>query len=116
MARQTILIVEDELNLLQFYQETLEQAGFNTHSARDGQDALKTFEAVHPDLVILDLGLFGDLDGFDVLSDLRQTSNVGVMILTAHGGDERLVRGLNLGADNYLLKPISKEHLLNKIA
>lgn len=115
MARQTILIVEDELNQLQFYKEILDQAGFKTRCVRDGQGALKIFETFQPDLVILDLGLFGDLDGFDVLSELRRTSNVGVMILTAHGGDERLVRGLNLGADNYLLKPISKEHLLARV-
>lgn len=115
MTRQTILIVEDEMNLLQFYQATLEQASFKTHGARNGQEALQAFEVIQPDLVILDLGLFGDLDGFDVLSELRRNSNVGVMILTAHGGDKRLVRGLNLGADNYLLKPISKNHLLARV-
>jgi DNA-binding response OmpR family regulator len=115
VARQSILIVEDEMSLLSFYQETLEQAGYKTRGARTGQDALDAVDEFQPNLVILDLGLFGDLDGFDVLSELRRKSNVSVMILTAHGGDERLVRGLNLGADNYVLKPVSREHLLARV-
>lgn len=115
MARQAVLIVEDELSLLDFYQETLTQAGYTTYGARRGREALKAFEKFEPDLVILDLELFGHLDGFDVLTELRRKSNVSVMILTGHGGDERLVRGLNLGADNYVLKPVSKEHLLARV-
>lgn len=116
MTRQCILIVEDELSLLNFYQETLEGAGYKVQGARDGSRALKLFDAIQPDLVILDLGLLGHLDGFDVLSVLRGKSNVNVMILTAHGGDERLVRGLNLGADNYVLKPVSRELLLARVS
>lgn len=115
MARHSILIVEDEKHLLQFYQETLEQAGFKTGGARSGPDALRTFADLQPDLVILDLNLLGDWDGLEVLSELRWKSNVAVMILTAHSGEARAVRALNLGADNYLLKPISKDHLLARV-
>ena len=83
--------------------------------ARTGKEALAAFSEFSPDLVILDLALLGDMDGFDVLSALRQRSEVNVIILTGQAGDAQIVRGLNLGADNYLLKPVSKAQLMARI-
>jgi len=117
MARQRILIVEDEEHLLTFYRETLERAGYKTHIARTGKEALSVFAGIVPDLVILDLGLSEEMDGFEVLSILRvqRCSDVPVMILTAQVGESKIIRGLNLGADNYVLKPVSGDQLVARV-
>jgi DNA-binding response OmpR family regulator len=114
-SSQRILIVEDEAALLIFYRQVLEDAGFRTRAARSGPEALAAFTEYVPDLVILDLMLLGDMDGFEVLSSLRARSSVRIMILTGQVGDARAVRGLNLGADNYLAKPISGQQLVARV-
>src|SRR5258708_15883692 len=108
---QRILLVEDETPLLVFYRQVLEDAGFRTRAARSGPEALTAFTVFVPDLVILDLMLLGDMDGFEVLSSLRARSSVRIMILTGQVGDARAVRGLNLGPANYLPKPTSAHQL-----
>jgi len=115
MPRQRILVVEDEDHLLTFYRETLEQAGYRTQGARTGAEALTAFSSLAPHLIILDLNLEGEMDGFEVLSILRRRSDVPVIILTGLPGEERLVRGLRLGADNYLQKPVSRGHLIARV-
>lgn len=117
MPRQRILIVEDEEHLLSFYCETLERAGYKTYTARAGREALEVFAKAAPDLVILDLGLIGEMDGFQVLSVLRvqRQSEVQVMILTAQAGETKAVQGFNLGADDYVLKPVSGDHLVARV-
>ena len=112
---QRILIVEDELGPLAFYRQVLEAAGFRTCQARSGRQALNAFTEFTPDLILLDLKLLGEMDGFDVLSALRARSAVRVVILSGQAGDARIVRGLNLGADNYLVKPISGEELVARV-
>ena len=112
---QRILIVEDEAALLVFYQKVLEEAGFRIRAARSGPEALAAFTEFTPDLVLLDLMLLGDMDGFDVLTALRARSPVRIVILTGQVGDARVVRGLNLGADNYLVKPISGAQLVARV-
>jgi DNA-binding response OmpR family regulator len=112
---QRILIVEDESALLVFYRQVLEAAGFRTREARSGPEALSAFTEFTPDLVLLDLMLLGDMDGFEVLATLRARSSIRIVILTGQLGDARIVRGLNLGADNYLIKPISGEQLVARV-
>lgn len=112
MGAPRILIVEDEQHLLTLYSEALEGAGFRTRGARTGRAALEVFQAFQPELVMLDITLLGEMDGFDVLAYLRQRSAVRVMMLTGQAGDTKLVRGLNLGADNYVLKPVSPAGLV----
>jgi DNA-binding response OmpR family regulator len=112
---QRILIVEDEAALLVFYRQVLEETGYRTRAARSGPEALAAFTEFAPELVILDLMLMGDSDGFEVLALLRARSPVRIIILTGQAGDARVVRGLNLGADNYLVKPISREQLVARV-
>ncbi len=112
---QRVLLVEDEASLLVFYQKVLEEAGFHVRAARSGPEALAAFTEFSPDLVLLDLMLLGDMDGFDVLTALRARSPVRIIILTGQAGDARVVRGLNLGADNYLVKPISGAQLVARV-
>jgi DNA-binding response OmpR family regulator len=112
---QRVLVVEDETALLVFYRQVLEEAGFHIRVARSGQEALSAFTEFTPDLVMLDLLLLGEMDGFDVLTALRARSAVRIVILTGQAGDARVVRGLNLGADNYLVKPISGAQLVARV-
>jgi DNA-binding response OmpR family regulator len=117
MARQRILIVEDEEHLLTFYRETLERAGYKPYVARTGKEALSAFAEAMPDLIILDVGLSEEMDGFEVLAVLRmqRRSDVPIMILTAQVGESKIIRGLNLGADNYVLKPVSGDQLVARV-
>ncbi len=112
---QRVLVVEDEATLLVFYRQVLEGAGFRIRSARSGPEALAAFTEFTPDLVLLDLMLLGDMDGLDVLTALRARSPVRIIIVTGQAGDARIVRGLTLGADNYLVKPISGAQLVARV-
>jgi DNA-binding response OmpR family regulator len=113
--RQRILVVEDDLEALGFYRQVLEASGFRTCQARSGREALSAFTEFKPDLVLLDLKLLGEMDGFEVLSALRTRSTVRVIILSKEQSGGGIVRGLNLGADNYLVKPISAEELVARV-
>lgn len=115
MDGERILIVEDEAPVLAFYTAALEGAGYHTRGARSGRAALEAFAGFDPALVVLDIALLGELDGFDVLAGLRRHSAVRVLMLTGQTGDTRLVRGLNLGADQYVLKPVSQVALVARV-
>ncbi|NDJ55151.1 MAG: response regulator transcription factor [Chloroflexi bacterium] len=104
MKHVTILIVDDEPKIVRFIKTSLNLAGYDLLIANDGQTALEVFEQESPDLVVLDLGL-PDIDGFDVLQRIRQMSTVPILILTARDDEKDKVRGLELGADDYLTKP-----------
>ena len=111
-----ILVVEDEEALLDFYCQALGAEGYRTHRVRAGEEALYAFRAFGPDLVILDLGLAGKVDGFEVLRALRQENTaVRVIILTGQPGEAKMVRGLEGGADDYVVKAVSSEHLLARV-
>jgi DNA-binding response OmpR family regulator len=119
MPRRRILIVEDEARTAEFYQAALRRAGYAVACARTSAQALKSFKSFTPDLVLLDLKLDDDdLDGFDVLADIRkrqQDNQVHIVILTGQPGEERLLRGYRLGADNYLQKPVSEAQLVARV-
>ncbi len=116
MPASRIVIVEDEPHLADCYRQALTQAGFQAQTARTGREGLTLCRAQKPDLVILDLGLIGDLDGFDVLSALRSQGDTPVLILTAQAGEASLLRGLTLGADNFVSKPISAAALVARVS
>jgi DNA-binding response OmpR family regulator len=101
-----ILVVDDDPDLLAIVGFALTQAGFVVVKAIDVPAAIRAFEAESPDLAILDVNLPGG-SGFDVCKALRQQSRVPIMMLTARGEEEDLVRALDLGADDYLTKPFS---------
>ena len=106
-----ILGVDDDADLLSLIAFALTQAGYAVVRATDAPAALRVFEAEAPDLAILDINLPGG-SGFDICTAIRRQSRIPVMMLTARGEEEDLVRALDLGADDYLTKPFSPRTLL----
>ncbi len=111
---QTILLVEDTLDLAQAIRRELTTAGFHVVHAADGVAALEAFAREQPDLVVLDW-MLPRLDGLEVLKRLRQTSATPVLMLTARGEEADLVIGLELGADDYIAKPFGNRELVARV-
>lgn len=109
-----ILVVEDEFKLAQYLKKALTEDGHVVDVAHDGIDGLHLAREGRYDLVLLDVMLPG-IDGFDVLSDLRRTKDVPVLMLTARDRVEDRVRGLRDGADDYLAKPFALSELLARV-
>jgi DNA-binding response OmpR family regulator len=109
-----ILVVDDDADLLALVAFALSQAGFVVVKATDVPSALRLFAAEAPDLAILDINLPGG-SGFDICAAIRRDSRIPVMMLTARGEEEDLVRALDLGADDYLTKPFSPRTLLARV-
>jgi DNA-binding response OmpR family regulator len=109
-----ILVADDDLDLLGLVAYSLTQAGYLVVKAADGPRALATFDAEAPDLVILDINMPGT-SGFDVCTAIRARGDVPVMMLTARGEEQDLVKALDLGADDYLTKPFSPKTLLARV-
>ncbi|MCK5315107.1 MAG: response regulator transcription factor [Anaerolineales bacterium] len=110
----TILIIEDEPELVKVLRSYLEQAGFNVLTAYRGDSGLSTWEHKHPDLVILDLNLPG-LDGLDVAREIRRKGNTPIIMLTARVEEMDQLIGLELGADDYIPKPFSPRVVLARV-
>ena len=109
-----ILIVDDDADLLALVGFALTQAGYAIVKAPDASTAQRLFAAESPDLAILDINL-PDGSGFGICESIRATSRIPVMMLTARGEEEDLVRALDLGADDYLTKPFSPRTLLARV-
>ncbi|MGH8928515.1 MAG: response regulator, partial [Acidimicrobiia bacterium] len=101
---RTVLVVDDELKITRLVRDYLEQAGFAVAIAADGKGAIASARQLKPDLIVLDLGLPG-MDGLDVIRALRKGSNVPVVVITARADEADRVVGLELGADDYIVKP-----------
>jgi two-component system alkaline phosphatase synthesis response regulator PhoP len=111
---RTILVVEDEPQIATLVRDYLEHAGFAVLLAADGAIALALARTRRPDAVILDLGL-PVLDGLDVVRALRRDSSVPIVVLTARGDESDRVAGLELGADDYVVKPFSPKELVARV-
>ncbi|MDP9265699.1 MAG: response regulator transcription factor [Chloroflexota bacterium] len=111
---RTVLVVEDEPEIARIARDYLERAGFAVRIASDGRSALSLARSVRPDLIVLDLGL-PDIDGLDVTRSLRRDSRVPVVILTARGDESDRIAGLELGADDYIVKPFSPKELVARV-
>src|SRR5215469_2003919 len=109
-----ILIVDDDWQLAQMLREYLHVENFTVRHAQNGEDALSSIDTGSFDCVILDVMMPG-LDGFEVLSRLRRRSEIPVLMLTARGGDDNRVAGLELGADDYLAKPFNPRELVARV-
>jgi two-component system response regulator VicR len=109
-----ILLVDDDRELIDLLAFALKRAGLEPIGAHDAVAAIRMFEERHPDLVVLDINL-GASSGFDVLKELRRRAQVPVIMLTALDSEEDKVRGLELGADDYLTKPFSHRELIARI-
>lgn len=110
----TILIVDDDLQLLQLLALNLQLEGYTTLMAGDGQQALNQIERHTPDLVLLDV-MMPRMSGFAVCHRVRQFSTIPIIIITAQGRSQDKVRGLDLGADDYLTKPLDMDELLARV-
>jgi len=109
-----ILVVEDELKIARLVRDYLHEAGFAVLEAADGAAALQMARAEKPDMIVLDLGL-PEIDGLDVTRRLRATSAVPIIMLTARSEEADRIVGLELGADDYIVKPFSPKELVARI-
>jgi two-component system KDP operon response regulator KdpE len=113
-ARATILVIEDDPDLVRLLCSSLEREGYRMLYAHDGVEGLRILKKELPDLVLLDL-LLPRMDGWETCRQIRESSTVPIIMLTAMGGEENLARGLGLGADDYVTKPFSPIELRARI-
>jgi len=114
MERFCILLVDDEERILNFLQAKLKASGYEVLTAKNGFEALEQAQGHEPDMIVLDI-LMPKMDGFETLKQLRTFSAVPVIILSARGADADRIRGLGLGADDYLAKPFNPDELVARI-
>jgi len=113
-SRRRILVVDDEERMVRFIRLNLEHDGFQVSEAFNGKQAVQKMRDANPDLILLDV-MMPDMDGFEVLELIREISNVPVIMLTAKGEEDDRVRGLELGADDYITKPFSPRELVSRV-
>ena len=114
MSSGTVLVVDDEKNIVQLAKMYLTSEGYSVESAFDGADALEKVKARRPDLVVLDL-MMPKVDGWEVCRRLRQETDIPIIILTARGDDVDKIIGLELGADDYVTKPFNPRELVARV-
>lgn len=114
-AAKKILVVDDEPKIVEVVKSYLENSGYAVYQAYNGRQALEIFEKTAPSLVILDL-MLPDIAGEDVCRTLRRKSRVPVIMLTARIEEENILRGLEIGADDYVTKPFSPRQLVARVA
>lgn len=114
MSKKRILIVDDQGELRKLVRMTLEFGDYELHEAEDGQRALDLSKAIKPDLVILDVMMPGEIDGFQTCEALKKDDNAPyVLLLTARGQKSDIEEGERVGADTYLVKPFSPLELID---
>jgi two-component system KDP operon response regulator KdpE len=109
-----VLIVEDDPNIVDLIRANLAVRGFDTLVSFDGSKALALLETEEPDMVLLDL-MLPEVDGFELCRQIRERSNVAIIVVSARGGERDKVTALNMGADDYMTKPFGIEELLARI-
>lgn len=114
MTSAAVLTIEDDADIRLLLRTVLGREGYAVTEAHTGREGLRTFHETRPDVVILDIGL-PDLDGWQVLERIRDMSDAPVLVLTARSSEADKVRGLNAGADDYLIKPFSHVELLARL-
>jgi two-component system KDP operon response regulator KdpE len=114
VAKPRVLIVDDEPQILRFLRPSLSAAGYDVVEARDGAEALKRAAADAPDIVVLDLGL-PDRDGKDVIRGIREWSKVPIVVLSARDREAEKIEALDLGADDYVNKPVGVGELMARL-
>ena len=110
----SILIIEDEKNILDFMARTLRSNGYKTITSETGQSGLSIINSQCPDLILLDLGL-PDMDGNDIISSVRKWTSCPIIVISARAGEQDKVAALDLGADDYITKPFGTSELLARI-
>ncbi len=109
-----VLVIDDEPGIERAVRTILDRNGFQVEVAETGEQALESFRRRRPDVILLDLGL-PDMDGLDVLKEIRQVANTPVVVLSVRGRERDKVAALDLGADDYLTKPFGVEELLARL-
>ncbi len=110
-----ILVVDDEPRVVRLVSEVLRAVGYQVLAAASGEPAIKMVAVEQPDLVLLDILLPGDLDGYEICRRLREFSDVAVIMLTAKAQESDMLRGFDVGADDYLTKPFSAKELVARV-
>nr|YP_010336687.1 regulatory component of sensory transduction system [Rhodospora sordida]UNJ15093.1 regulatory component of sensory transduction system [Rhodospora sordida] len=113
-SRETILVVDDEASLRRILETRLSMSGYSVISTNDGENALALFRKINPDLILLDV-MMPKLDGYGVCQEIRQESDVPIIMLTALGDVSDRITGLELGADDYVIKPFAPKELEARI-
>ena len=114
MKQYRILVVDDEVRILNFLKSKLKASGYEISTACNGREALEQVQTKEPDLIVLDV-VMPTMGGFEMLKELRTFSKVPVIILSAKGADIDKIKGLGLGADDYLPKPFNPDELVARI-
>lgn len=113
-SKKRILVVDDEKGLVKIIRLNLQQDGFEVVEANNGTEAMDKLRTTLPDLILLDV-MMPDLDGFTVLKMVREIGGTPVIMLTAKGEEKDIIKGLELGADDYITKPFSPRELTSRI-
>lgn len=114
MSNEKVLVVDDDTNICELLRLYLEKEGYAVSIANDGVSALQTFNRVQPDITLLDI-MLPQLDGWQILREVRKTSNKPIIMLTAKGEVFDKVLGLELGADDYITKPFDTKEVIARI-
>ena len=114
VAKQKILIVDDDVNIAELISLYLTKECYDTRIVNDGEEALSIYEQYQPNLILLDLMLPG-IDGYQVCREIRTKSNVPIIMLSAKGEIFDKVLGLELGADDYIMKPFDSKELVARV-
>jgi len=110
----TILIADDNKQITSILEEYAKKEGFIPKVALDGREAIDLFHKLQPDIILLDV-MMPKMDGFEVCREIRKTSNVPVIMITARGEDFEKIMGLDIGADDYILKPFSPAEVMARV-
>ncbi|GAA4654993.1 response regulator transcription factor [Anaerocolumna aminovalerica] len=109
-----VLIVDDEVKIVEFTEVYLINSGYEVYKAYTGKEALAIFQTQRIDLVLLDL-MLPDISGEQICNEIRKTSKVPIIMLTAKSGDENIIHGLDIGADDYMTKPFSPRQMVARV-
>jgi two-component system KDP operon response regulator KdpE len=112
---QLVLIVDDEPKLVRLVKEVLSATGFDVLAVSEGKNAIDTIALENPNLVLLDIVLADEVDGYEVTERVREFSNVPIIMLTAKTRESDLLRGFDVGVDDYIMKPFSAKELLARV-
>jgi DNA-binding response OmpR family regulator len=114
MSGEKILVIDDEFELGEIVRDYLEEEGYKVYIAMDGEEGLKYFKRVEPQLIILDI-MLPMIDGMEVCRRIRSTSNIPILMLSAKSSDTDKIISLGLGADDYMIKPFSPGELVARV-
>lgn len=109
-----ILIADDNRQIISILEEYAKKEGYEPIAARDGQEAIELFRTRQPDIILLDV-MMPMIDGFEVCREIRKTSNVPIIMITARGEDFEKIMGLDIGADDYIVKPFSPGEVMARV-